>query len=702
MNKLTLILMTTSIALGACSNNDNVLMNSSFDTPHGVPPFDKIKYSDYVPAFEKAIAEADDAVKLIVANRNEPTFRNTIVPFDRRREHLSRLTNIFFNLRETDSNDQLNSIAEKLLPMLTEAGDDVYMNAELFARIKAVYDTRRTAGLDSTQIRVVEKYYNDFVRNGALLTDAQQQTLREYNKQLSLLELSFGNNLLEETNNSFRLVVDTVADLAGLPENLIVAAAELAEKQGLRNKWVFTLHKATLIPFLQYCDNHELRKAMYDAYCQRGNNGNKYDNKENVLKITSLRAKRAKLLGYKSHAHYVIAENMAATPEAADSFLRDLWVPSLKKAKTELFDMTQFAYRYNRTTKIEACDWWYWAEKLRKAKYDIEETELSAYFPLDNVRRGLFDVANKLYGVTFREAAQVPHYNAVDNVVYEVYESTGDYLGLVYFDWHPRSSKSGGAWCTMFQEPLDGLDKSRTEAHVSIVCNFTKPSGNAPALLTFDEVQTMFHEFGHALQALFTRGQYRRTAGAVPNDYVEMPSQIMEHWAAEPLVLKSFGRHYQSGEEIPDALIEKLQRAGTFNQGFAMTELIAASLLDLAWHTLPADSVVTDVNAFEESVLSSIGLIPEILPRYRSTYFSHIFDGGYSAGYYVYLWAELLDCDAFAAFTDSGDIFNQDLARNFRTHCLSEVGDGEPMEQYVKFRGQKPDIEHLLKYRGLK
>lgn len=694
--------MAISVALTACAGgSDNVLMHKSFDTPHGVPAFDQISYADYQPAIEAALKETDEVVSLIVSNPAEPTFDNVIVPFDRRNEHLNVIAGIFGNLKETDNCDELTAIAQVVFPMLTANDDNVYMNPELFGKIKAVYDRRAELG-DTSKVRVVEKYYNDFVRRGALLSEADQNTLREYNRELSLLSLTFGNNLLNETNDSYQLVIDNPDDLAGLPEGVIAAAADRAASAGHAGKWIFTLQKASMIPFLQYSERPELRKALYDGYINRGNNGNSYDNKNVLLKMATIRAKKAQLLGYKSHAHYVIESNMAKTPEAVTDFLLDLWKPALQKAKRELQDMRNFAYRYNRTTKVEAADWWYWAEKLRKAKYDVDEQTLSEYFVLENVQQGMFDVANKLYGVTFRRNDSVPHYNANDNVVYEVYEANGDYLGLIYFDWHPRGSKGFGAWCTSFQDAIDNFDGSRTPAQVSIVCNFTLPTADAPALLNFDEVQTMFHEFGHGLHGLFSKGLYRRTAGDVPRDYVELPSQIMEHWAAEPAVMKQYARHYKTGEVIPDELIAKLQNAGTFNQGFATVEYIAASLLDLKWHSISADTTITDVNAFEKAAMDEIGLIDEIVPRYRSTYFAHIFDGGYSAGYYVYMWAELLDCDAFGAYTESGDIFNADLAAKFRQHCLAEIGEADPMAQYKKFRGQEPVIDYLIEKRGLK
>lgn len=684
--------------LTACDENGtNYLMSRQFDTPHNVPPFEQIRYRDYEPAIDEAISEVNQTIQLIVDNRNEATFQNTIIPLDRRNERLGILRNLFQNLYETENCDTMSIISEALTPKFTQINDDIFLNKALFKRVKHVYDNK--SSLDSIQQRVVGIYYKKFVRNGALLSEADQATLREYNKQIALLSLNFGNNMLEETN-AFRLVIDSVADLSGLPESVIAMASERAEKAGLNGKWLFTLHNASIMPFLTYSDRHDLRKQIYEAYTLRGNNNNSNDNKQNILRLVNLRAKRAKLLGYKSHAHYVIDDNMAKTPEAADSFLVDLWNSAIRKAKNELFEMKQFAYKYDKTTVFEGCDWAYWAEKYRKSRYDVEERVLSEYFVLENVQKGMFDVANKLYGLTFKKNDDMPHYNA-DNAVYEVFEQDGSYLGLIYFDYHPRSSKSGGAWCTAFCDALDNFDGTRTPAQISICYNFTMPTADAPALLTFDEVQTMFHEFGHALHGLFSSGQYVATCGVVPSDYVEMPSQIMENWAAEPEVLKSFARHYKTGEVIPDELLDKLQKASSWNKGFASVEYLATAILDLKWHMLDADNNVTDVNAFEKQVFDELGLIPEIAPRYHSTYLAHSFSGGYDAGYYVYRWAELLDADAFAAFKESGDIFNREIAKKFRDICLSRIGDDEAMIQYVRFRGQKPSIHYLLERSGL-
>ncbi len=532
------------------------------------------------------------------------------------------------------------------------------------------------------------------------MSPQQKERLREINKNLSLLSHQFGSNLLAETNDSYKLVIDSASDLSGLPENLIEAAAEKATELGLKGKWVFTLHNASIMPFLQNSDRHDLRKAIYDAYCKRGRNGGEHDNRNVIKQIVALRIEKAQMLGYKTYAHYAIEENMAATPEVVDSFLAKVWSPALAKAKNELDELKKFAYKYDKTTVIESCDWAYWAEKLRKAQYDLDEAEISQYFELNSVREGMFKTASKLYGVSFAKVEDAPLYNASDNEVWQMLDVDGSSLGVIYFDWHPRATKGGGAWCTAFRNPIDNFDGTHTEGQISIVCNFTKGAQGKPDLLTYDEYLTMFHEFGHAIQGLFTKGYYVRTAGNVPGDYVEMPSQINEKWAADSTVIKSFARHYKTGEVIPDELLAKIRRASLFNQGFASTEYLAASLLDLHWHMLTDKNNIPDVDAFEKQTLSHIGLISEIEPRYHSTYFAHIFDGGYSAGYYDYDWAEMLVCDAFAAFKESGDIFNKDVVARFRKYALSEVGDGDLMEQYVRFRGAKPNMEYLMKDRG--
>jgi peptidyl-dipeptidase Dcp len=574
------------------------------------------------------------------------------------------------------------------------------MNARLFERIKAVYEKRSESNLDAQQIRAVEKYYRDFERQGANLSKEDQDQLRKINEELSMLAIHFGDNMLAETNKNFQLVIDNKADLDGLSDGVISAAAETAKAAGMDGKWVFTLSKPSMIPFLQYATNRALREKIYRGYFMRGNNNNANDNKKILAGMVRLRADKAALLGFNNFAAYTIDENMAKTTEAVDGFLNKLMAGALPLAKKELVEMQQIADKEGAGFKLDSWDWWFYAEKLRKMKYDLDENELKPYFSLHNVRDGMFAVAGKLYGISFNKVTNLPVYQ-LDVETFEVKEADGTHLGILYLDYYPRETKGGGAWCTDFK--ASGWENGKkVDPVISIVCNFTPPIGDMPALLNWDETTTLFHEFGHALHGLFTQGKYTRTAGNVPQDYVELPSQVMENWAGEPEVLRMYAKHYKTGEVIPDALITKIQNSGLFNQGFDNVEYIAASILDMDYHKLSAPADVTDVVAFEKSSMDKIGLIPEILPRYRSTYFSHIFDGGYAAGYYVYLWAAVLDADAFDYFKQSGDIFNPELAASFRKNCLSECGDDEGMVQYKKFRGQEPSLEPLMKKRGLK
>ncbi|TAJ12611.1 M3 family peptidase [Marinilabiliaceae bacterium JC017] len=702
MKKTSVLAIALSAMVISCTQpktKDGNPFFSAYNTPYEVPPFDQIKAEHYLPAFKEGIAQKEKEVDAIVKNSEAPTFENTILAFDQSGELLTKVSAVFFNVKETDNNEALQQVAREVTPILTKHRDNISMNLDLFKRVKKVYENRLNSGLDAAQIRLVEKYYQDFVRNGAELSVEDQDKLKKLNEEISMLSLKFGENLLAETNKSFKLVVDKKEDLAGLPEGNIAAAAETAKAAGLEGKWVFTLQKPSLIPFLQYAKNRELREKIYRGYFMRGNNDNEFDNKEVLVKMSELRAYRAKLLGFDSHAAYVIDENMAKTPEKVYDFLNQLWTPALERAKGEMKEMQAIINKEGGKFKLASWDWWYYAEKLRKAKYDLDESQLIPYFQLDNVRDGMFWVANQLYGITFEPINNVPVYNPQVEV-YEAKEADGSHIGLLFLDYHPRDSKGPGAWCTSFRDA--GMKNGkRVAALASIACNFTKPTGDAPALLNWDEVTTMFHEFGHALHGLFTTGAYRRTAGVVPQDYVELPSQVMENWAGEPEVLRHFARHYKTGEVIPEALIEKIQKSGHFNQGFVTAEYLAASLLDMDWHSLKAGEMVKDAMAFEKKAMDEIGLIDEILPRYRSTYFGHIYDGGYSAGYYVYIWAAVLDADAFDAFKQSGDIFNKELAAKFRKHCLAESGDDEGMVQYRKFRGQDPSVTPLLSRRGL-
>ena len=573
------------------------------------------------------------------------------------------------------------------------------MNPKLFERIDYVYQHRNETGLDDQQIRVVEKYHQDFMRHGAGLPADKRAELSRINEQLSTLSLQFGNNLLKE-NAGYKLVIENEADLAGLPQTSIDAAAEQAKAEGMEGKWVFTLSKPSLIPFLQFADNRSLREQMYKAYYNRGDNNNEYDNKKLVNEMCKLRVQKAKLFGFDNYADYVLDVNMAKDSKTVDKFLIDIFNPAQKLAKKELAEMQAIADKEGANIKLEGWDWWYYAEKLRKAKYDFDENYIKPYLTVDNVRNGMFMAANKLYGISFTQNTNLPvYYPGVET--YEVKEANGDFLGILYLDYYPRESKSGGAWCTSFRESGHDINGKKIYPVISLVMNFTPASGDTPALLTWDETETMWHEFGHSLHAFFSDGLYTRTCGNVPHDYVEMPSQIMENWVAEPEVIRMYAKHYQTGEVMPDSLIAKIENSALFNQGFMTTELIAASILDMKYHELtePQD---LDVDAFEKQQMDAIGLMPEILPRYRSTNFSHIFNGGYSAGYYAYTWAEVLDKDAFNYFKSSGDLFNQELAASFRKNCLQECGNDEGMVQYRKFRGQDPDYEPYLKARGLK
>ena len=704
MKKTPFIFFLASVALPitfvSTSCKDEKSKNpflAAYDTPFEVPPFDKIDTTDYIPAFEEGMKRQNAEIDSIINNSEEPSFENTILKYDKSGKLLTNVSLVFFNLLDANTNDQMQNIARKINPELSKHRDEMAMNEKLFKRVKTVYNKRSNMKLDSQQIRVVEKYYRDFVRLGANLPKDKQDTLKKVNAELSTLQLQFGDNVLADTKD-FQLVIDNKKDLEGLPQSSIDAAAQAAKETQKDGKWVFTLDKASMIPFLQYAKNRDLREKIYRGYFMRSNNGNKNDNKKVIAKMVNLREKKAQLLGFKSYAAYVIDDNMAKTPEKVDEFLMQLWKPALNVAKKELAEMQKIIDKEKGNFKLQAWDWWYYAEKVRKEKYDLEESEMLPYFSLPNVREGMFYLANKLYGITFTKRTDLPVYYP-DVETYEVKEANGKHLGILYMDYYPRASKQNGAWCTSFRN-AGWENGKKVDPIVSVVFNVTKPTGNAPALLNWDEATTLFHEFGHALHGLFTEGKYNRTAGVVPNDYVELPSQVMENWAGEPEMLKHYAKHYKTGAPIPDALVAKIEKSGLFNQGFMTIEYLAASLLDLDYHNITQQTDI-DVEKFEKAAMGKIGLIPEILPRYRSTYFSHIFSGGYSAGYYVYIWAAVLDADAFDAFKTSGNIYNKDLAAKFRKYCLQESGDDEGMTQYRKFRGKDPSVQPLLKRRGL-
>lgn len=669
------------------------------ELPFGAPEFDKIKVEHYKPAFIEGMKQQKAEIDAICNSAETPTFENTIWAYDKSGELLGRVAGIFFNMMECMSNDEMQNIAAELSPLLSAHSDDILMNEKLFDRIKYVYEHRGEMMLDAQQSRVVEKYYNDFIRNGAGLNADDQAKLRQINERMGLVNLQFNQNMLAE-NAAFKLVVDNVEDLAGLSDANIAAAADLAEANGMKGKYVFTTAKPSMIPFLTYAENRTLREKLYKGYINRCNNDNANDNKNVINELVNLRLQKAQLLGYDDYASYVLANNMAKDVPTVDKFLADLFKPALNVAKQELAEMQDIADKEGAGFKLEAWDWWYYAEKVRKTKYDFDENQLKPYLSLDNVRNGMFMAANKLYGISFTKRTDIPVY--FDGVeTFEVKEADGTTLGLLYLDYFPRASKGTGAWCTSFREGGYDINGERHTALIQLVMNFTQASGNEPSLLSWDETETMWHEFGHSLHGFFSEGKYSRTCGSVPRDYVELPSQIMEEWANEPSVIKMYAKHYKSGVAMPDSLINKLENSGNFNQGFNTVEFLAAAILDMEYHKI---NKVTElnVNDFEKNAMDKIGLIKEIAPRYRSTYFGHIFGGGYAAGYYVYYWAEVLDTDAFNYFKESGDLFNHELAKSFRLNCLQECGNDEGMVQYKKFRGQEPSLDGFLKKHGLK
>jgi peptidyl-dipeptidase Dcp len=701
MKKIEIMLVSFALIFSSCNQKKESQRDmsnpffSEYKTPFQVPPFNEIKLEHFKPAIEAGIADQLAEIKAITDNKEVPNFDNTILAFDNSGELLNK-TRIFSNLNSANTNDQMQALAREITPIQSAHRDNIMLNMDLFKRVKAVYENRNSMNLNHDQLRLVEKVYKDFERSGANLPEDKQAELRKLNEQLSMQTLKFGENTLAETNKNFKMVVDNKEDLKGLPDDVITAAAELAKKAGQEGKWIFTLQKPSMLPFLQYAENRSLREKLYKGYLNRGNYNDAFDNKQVIAEIIKLRDGRAKLLGYPNYAAYAVDENMAKTPENVDNFLMKLWVPALERAKKERDDMQTMIDKEGGKFKLASWDWWYYAEKVRKDKYDLDGAQLKPYFKLENVIDGMFYVANKLYGVKFIKRTDLPVYNE-EVMAFEVQEADGRHIGVFYMDFHPRPGKNNGAWCTTYRSQ-SYKDGQKITPVVSIVCNFTRPAGDVPALLSFEEVTTLFHESGHAFHSLFTDGPYKRTARDVPRDFVELPSQIMENWASEPEVLRVYAKHYQTGQVIPEELIAKLTKSAQFNQGFETVELLAASLLDMDYHTNPFNG---DVLAFEKASMDKIGLIKEIEPRYRSTYFSHIFSGGYSAGYYVYTWAAVLDADAFDAFKQSGNLFNPELAAKFR-NLLTKSGSDEGMTIYKNFRGQEPSIEPLLKRRGLK
>ena len=687
------------MSLSACKNRNNMADNPFFEsewtTPYGVPPFDRIKFEHYKPAFEQGMSLHNEEIARIVESSEEPTFENTILAFDNSGQMLSRVSTVFGMLEAAETNEQMQDLSAEIMPQLAAHSDSFLMNEKLFDRVKSVYERREALKLDDEQKRLTEKIYNSFVRSGALLSAENKNRLKQINEKLSSHSVTFGQNLLSETNDY--VLELTREDVVGVPGNVRDAAMELAKSKG-KESYMFTLHEPSRIPLLTYAKKRSVREAIFKAYIARGNNGNEYDNKSIVAEMAQLRCEKAKLLGYDSYAEYVTSDEMAGSAKAVYELLEGVWNPALEKAKQELARMEAiFAREEGKDAKFEAWDWWYYAEKLRKSEYNLEEETVRQYLSLDNVKSGIFFLANRLYNITFRPL-KAPSYHQ-ECEAYEVLDNDDEVLGVLYFDFHPRAGKSGGAWCGTYVDQTY-KDGKRVCPVVSIVCNFTRPTGGVPALLSIDETKTLFHEFGHALHNLFADVKYRGLAN-VEGDFVELPSQIMENWAFAPELLRQYAVHYRTSEVIPNDIIEKIGRASTFNEGFAVTELVAAALADMDIHSLQSDEKI-DVMEFERKALTEKrGLIPQIEPRYHYTYFSHIFNGGYSSGYYFYIWAEVLDKDAYQAFIESGDLFSSDVAARFRSEILSKGGTRKGMDMYRAFRGADPDKLAMLVARGL-
>lgn len=678
------------------TNGDNPFLNA-YTTPFEVPPFDLISNAHFSPAFEQGMAQHKAEIEAIINNEESPSFENTIIALENSGELLARVSSVFYNLNSANTNDEMQELAQKMAPIIAAHQDDISLNDALFSRIKAVWEKQDDFNLNAEQKVLLKNKYESFVRSGANLNDADKEKLREINGKLSTLSTQFGQNVLAETNN-YKLVIANEDDLSGLPKGLIDAAAETAEEHGESGKWVFTLDNPSLLPFLQYADNRELRKEIWTAYKNRGFNDNANNNEAIIAEIVNLRREKANLLGFDNHASFKLVKSMAGSPDEVYELLNKLWTPALEKAKVEAKDIQAYIAQSGEDFELAPYDWRYYTEKIRLERFDLDESEIKPYFSLENVKQGIFKLCDQLFGLQFKKIDDIPLYHE-DAMAYEVLEKDGAHVGVLYMDFHPRASKRGGAWMTAYRAQTT-VDGERKAPVISIVCNFSKPTKSQPSLLTFDEVETFFHEFGHALHGLLSDVTYRSIAGtSVYTDFVELPSQIMENWAGEPEFMKTYAFHYETGEVIPDELIEKLENSGTFNQGFATTEYLAASLLDMFYHTM-TEEFTGDVKAFEAERMKEIGLIDEILPRYRSAYFNHIFAGGYSAGYYSYIWSGVLDTDAFEAFKETS-LFDQEMAQAFRTHILEKGGTEDPMELYKKFRGRKPDITPLLKKRGL-
>ena len=695
---LILIFLAVIVFANGCKKvvkSDNPFFNT-YDTPFQVPPFEQIKTAHFMPAFLKGFEEQKKEVKTIINNPGEPTFGNTIKAFAYSGQLLQRVSSVFGALNSANTNDSLQVINRELSPISSKHRDDINLNDTLFSKIKSIYENKAKFKLTEEEKKVLDDTYKDFVRSGAALSPEDKDKLRKINKDLSLLSVQFGQNLLAETNG-FNLVIDKKEDLSGLPEGVITQAAGMAKSLKMDGKWVFTLQVPSMTPFLQYSNRRDLRQKLFTAYFMKGDNDNNHDNKAIIAKIAKLRVERSHLLGYDSFADFMLERTMAKTPEKVFTFLGQVWDAALPVAKAEAAAQQELINKEGGKFKLAPWDWWYYTEKIKKEKYDLDDEVMRPYFKIDNVMEGMFYVANQLYGLTFTRRTDIPKYHPDVNT-FEV-QRDGKHVGILMIDNYPRLSKRGGAWCGAYRSQSRDINGKMINPIVTMVTNSTPPTDGKPSLLTSEEASTLFHEFGHALAALLSNKTY--PGGSLPRDFVELPSQIMEHWVLEPEVLKVYAKHFQTGEVIPAELVDKLVKSGKFNTGFQTVEYLAAALLDMEYHSIKVP-VDIDIRDFEKKAMDKYGLIPEIKPRYRSTYFNHIWAGGYSAGYYGYIWCEILDADAFQAFKETGNIFNKEVAARFEKEILSKGGTRDPLDMYVAFRGKQPSIDALLINRGLK
>jgi len=698
MKKLSTLILLAFFSFG-CSSSMEKSMNpffTDYDAPYQIPPFDEIKEDHYMPAFEKGMKEQLEEIDRIANNPEQPTFENTLVELERTGKTLSKVTDVFFNLLSSNTNEQMDKIATEVSPKLSAHSDAISLNKKLFDRVHAVYEQRNELGLNTEQMRLVEETHKGFIRSGVQLDTLSMEKLTQINQELSSLSVQFDQNLLKETNEGFSLIIDDEKQLDGLPEDFRDQASKLAEENGHEGKWMFKPTRVSMYPFLTYSTQRELREKLYNSYIKRGDNDNERDNKDLAIKMADLRLQRSNLLGYKTHAEFVLEDTMAKNTERVKNLLDQVWKPGLERAKKEAAEMQELIQEEGGNFELAAWDWWHYSEKIRQLKYDFSEEEIKPYFSEKKVLEGAFNVATKLFDITFHERFDLPKYR--DNIrTFEVKDLNGKVIGIFYTDYTIRSNKGGGAWMNTFgtQSKFDGVKIPL----VMNTCNFPPPNEDGISLLSFEQVTTLFHEFGHALHGLLSNATYPSLSGTrVTRDYVEFPSQMMENWAREPEVIAEYAKHHETNEPIPLELLDKISKASKFNQGFATTEYVAASYLDMAWHT--QQEKVEDANKFEMDTLNSLNLIPEITSRYRSTYFAHIFAGGYSMGYYSYLWTEVLEADAFEPFREKG-IFDKETANKLKKYVYSAGNTDDLMDQYVRFRGSEPKIEPLLKKRGL-